>query len=101
MAAIYLDCTDEEFHGIHESVDKYLKRKAPNAPVDKEALNKLLMDHSKIIRELRSKGIIILYHSKQPDKPKPPRKPRAPKVAPEPSAPAAPKKTRQPRKTRV
>jgi hypothetical protein len=101
MAAIYLDCTDEEFHDIHESVDKYLKRKYPNATVDKEALNKLLMDHSKIIRELRSKGIIILHRSKQPDKPKPPRKPRAPKAVPVPSAPTAPKKTRQPRKSSV
>jgi hypothetical protein len=80
MAAVYLDCTDEEFHGIHESVDKYQKRKSPNAPIDKEALSKLLMDHSKIIAELRSKGIIILHHSKQPVPPKKTRQSRKPSV---------------------
>jgi len=97
MAAVYLDCTNEDFHGLHVNVDKYLKRKSPNVPVDKEALNKLLMDHSKIIRELRSKGIIILYHSKQPDNPKPPRKPREPKPSAEPKAPAKPRVPRKPK----
>jgi hypothetical protein len=80
MTAIVLNCTDEEYHGIYESVDKYLKRKAPNAPVDKEALSKLLIDHGKIIAELRKSGIAILHTSKEPAVVKAPRKPRKPRV---------------------
>ena len=49
---IELVCTQEQFEGIHEELDK-VRSNSKTVKVDKQALTNLLIDHSTLLKEIK------------------------------------------------
>ncbi len=52
MSKIILTCTDDQFHELHVAVDR-ARKSSTNVVVDKEALRRLLHDHSLILGKFK------------------------------------------------
>jgi hypothetical protein len=51
---VVLDCSHEQFEGLHEAVNS-VREKAPHVKVSKPALEALLRDHSRLLKEHEEK----------------------------------------------